>query len=95
MHVLWLGVVWGGLVPALAGAQPSWQAGAPAETRLALFKAIKTANYPTAETLSQGDFHYEISHRFSRPLTRAIRPISVLMGRPISAPRLATASATG
>ena len=36
----------------------------PIKTRLELFSAIRTANYPTAETLSQGDFHYEISHRF-------------------------------
>ena len=60
IRVLCLGV----LLPALAGAQPSWQTSAPVETRLELFSAIRTANYPTAETLSQGDFHYEISHRF-------------------------------
>ena len=60
IRVLWLGA----LLPALAGAQPSWQASVPTETRLELFSAIRTANYPTAETLSQGDFHYEISHRF-------------------------------
>ena len=54
----------GALLPALAGAQPSWQATVPTEIRLELFSAIRTANYPTAETLSQGDFHYEISHRF-------------------------------
>ena len=54
----------GALLPALAGAQPSWQATMPIKTRLELFSAIRTANYPTAETLSQGDFHYEISHRF-------------------------------
>ena len=60
IRVLCLGV----LLPALAGAQPSWQAGAPTKTRLELFNSIRTANYPTAETLSQGDFHYEISHRF-------------------------------
>lgn len=53
-----------GLLPALAGAQPSWQAVAPPETRLELFTALRTANYPTAESLYQGDFHYEISHRF-------------------------------
>ena len=53
-----------GLLPALAGAQPSWQAIAPPETRLELFTALRTANYPTAESLYQGDFHYEISHRF-------------------------------
>ena len=53
-----------GLLPALAGAQPSWQAIAPPETRLELFTALRTANYPTAETLYRGDFHYEISHRF-------------------------------
>ena len=53
-----------GLLPALAGAQPSWQAIAPPETRLELFTALRTANYPTAESLYRGDFHYEISHRF-------------------------------
>ena len=64
MRVLWLVA----LLPALAGAQPSWQASVPTEVRLELFSAIKTANYPTAETLSRGDFHYEISHRFSPPI---------------------------
>ena len=73
-RVRWLGIVWGGLLPALAAAQPSWQASPPAETpRLELFKAIKTANYPTAETLSQGDFHYEISHRFFPPIDEGYR----------------------
>ena len=64
IRALWLGLLWAGLVPALATAQPSWQTSAPVETRLELFRAIKTANYPTAETLDRGDFHYEISHRF-------------------------------
>ena len=64
MRVLWLVA----LLPALAGAQPSWQESMPTEVRLELFSAIKTANYPTTETLYQGDFHYEISHRFSPPI---------------------------
>ena len=64
MRVLWLVA----LLPALAGAQPSWQESMPTEVRLELFSAIKTANYPTTETLSRGDFHYEISHRFSPPI---------------------------
>ena len=55
----------GGLSPSLAGAQPSWQASATAApARVELFRAIRTANYPTTETLYRGDFHYEISHRF-------------------------------
>ena len=58
-------ILLGGLPPALAGAQPSWQASAPAAApRVELFRAIRTANYPTTETLYRGDFHYEISHRF-------------------------------
>ena len=65
---LWLLAVWTGSWPAPAGAQPSWQPSAPAATRLELFRAIRTANYPTAETLYQGDFHYEISHRFLPPI---------------------------
>ena len=59
-----------GMLPALAGAQPTWRASPPPETRLELFRAIRTANYPTAATLARGDFHYEISHRFLPPIER-------------------------
>ena len=85
----------GALLPALAGAQPSWQATMPIKTRLELFSAIRTANYPTAERCPKAISTTRSRTDFSRLLTRGTRPISVLMGRPISAPRLVTASATG
>ena len=57
------------LLPALAVAQPSWQAAEPTGTpRVELFGATMTANYPTTETLDRGNFHYEISHRFHPPI---------------------------
>lgn len=53
------------LAPSLVMAQPGWQHSAePTETRLELFHSVMTANLPTTETLGQGDWHYEISHRF-------------------------------
>ena len=52
-----------------ASAQPSWQASAPTgEVQVELFRSVMTANYPTAEMLGRGDFHYEISHRFHPPI---------------------------
>ena len=48
-----------------AWAQPSWQA---SETTIDLpveiLSALQMANLPTTTTLDQGDFFYEISHRF-------------------------------
>ncbi|NKB69049.1 MAG: hypothetical protein GKR89_18430 [Candidatus Latescibacteria bacterium] len=64
ISALWLGALGAILAPVLVAAQPSWQTSAPTEVRLELFRALKTANYPTTETLDQGDFHYEIAHRF-------------------------------
>ena len=61
------------LLPALAGAQPSWQPGAPAPSRVELFTALVTPNYPTTQTLYQGTFHYEISHRFLPPIDRGYK----------------------
>jgi len=58
-----------GCIPIAVAAQPSWQPAAPAgAARLELFRSVMTANYPTAETLERGDFHYEISHRFHPPI---------------------------
>ena len=46
-------------------AQPSWQASAATVgTPLALFTNVQMASLPTTQTLSRGDFFYEISHRF-------------------------------
>ena len=57
------------LLPSLILAQPTWQRlEEKRETRLELFHSIMTANFPTAETLKKGDFHYEISHRFHPPI---------------------------
>jgi hypothetical protein len=57
------------LVPSLALAQPTWQASPEqGHARVGLFHSIMTADFPTAETLEKGDFHYEISHRFHPPI---------------------------
>lgn len=46
-------------------AQPSWTASAPTvAVPLELFRAVQMASLPTTTTLSDGDFFYEISHRF-------------------------------
>ncbi len=53
------------LLPGLALAQPSWQsAESPADEPVELFRATMMPNLPTATMLYQGDWHYEISHRF-------------------------------
>lgn len=53
----------------VAVAQPSWQPEEPAaEPPTEIFASIMMPNLPTAETLSRGDFHYEISHRFEPPI---------------------------
>ena len=46
-------------------AQPSWEASEPTiQLPVELFSAVQMANLPTTQTLGQGDFFYEISHRF-------------------------------
>jgi hypothetical protein len=57
------------LMPSLLLAQPSWEATAPKEEApLELFHEVMTPNFPTAQMLYKGDFHYEISHRFFPPI---------------------------
>ncbi len=41
-----------------------WKRGASATPALALFHSTHVVNLPTAETMQQGDFEFEISHRF-------------------------------
>jgi hypothetical protein len=56
-------------MPSLVLAQPTWQRSTEKEKiQLELLHAVVTANFPTAETLRKGDFHYEISHRFHPPI---------------------------
>ena len=62
-----------GLLPAAVPAQPSWQPGAPAPSRVEIFTALVTPNHPTTETLYRGTFHYEISHRFVPPIDRGYK----------------------
>lgn len=51
-------------------AQAKWQRSDPeVEMKLRLFHSTKVIGLPTAETLSKGDFEFEISHRFSPPLS--------------------------
>jgi len=44
--------------------QPKWKPGKAAEVDLELFHTTQTANFPTTESLKEGSFMYEISHRF-------------------------------
>jgi hypothetical protein len=57
------------LIPAWGFAQPKWKRSEPpAEAELELFHANLVANLPTAETLTKGDFQFEIAHRFGPPI---------------------------
>ncbi len=56
--------------PDQAAAQPSWERSAPAEpATVELFHATMLANFPTTESLKDGDWRYEISHRFAPPVS--------------------------
>lgn len=53
------------LIPFFVFAQSSWKRNeAPAFSKVELFHSSKSANYPTTENLLQGNFVFEISHRF-------------------------------
>jgi Membrane bound beta barrel domain (DUF5777) len=55
------------LIPFLVLAQSSWKrTEAPVVSKVELFHSPKTANYPTTVSLKQGNFMYEISHRFEK-----------------------------
>lgn len=46
-------------------AQPKWKKSEEEQIQdLTLFHSTQTANFPTTESLSKGNFMYEISHRF-------------------------------
>jgi hypothetical protein len=67
-----------------AMAQPSWQPQTPVTTPpIEIFASIMMPNLPTAETLSEGDFHYEISHRFEPPVEEGLEALYGLDG-PVS-----------
>ena len=56
-------------VPLIVMAQPTWQSSPPAAPEpVEVFRATMMANLPTATMLYEGDWHYEISHRFYPPL---------------------------
>lgn len=51
-------------------AQPTWQRQEPeAPVAVELIRSTMLANFPTTESLRAGDWRYEISHRFSPPVT--------------------------
>ncbi len=55
------------LLPFFINAQSRWKHKKQSQVRdLELFHSTQTANLPTSETLKQGDFMYEISHRFGK-----------------------------
>lgn len=62
------------LVSSLAFAQSSrWQRSAPVAQELHLFHSPYVAALPTAETLQKGDWEFEVSHRFSTPISEGSR----------------------
>ncbi|MBN1479063.1 hypothetical protein EH223_15325 [candidate division KSB1 bacterium] len=58
------------LLSSLSFAQSSrWQRAEPVQTDLYLFHSPYVAMLPTAETLQRGDWEFEVSHRFSTPIS--------------------------
>lgn len=58
------------ITASLAFAQGSrWKRAEPPEQELHLFHSPYVAMLPTAETLQKGDWEFEVSHRFSTPIT--------------------------
>jgi len=54
-------------VPFLLFAQSSWKRSVENNfASVELFHSSKTANFPTTENLKQGNFVFEISHRFEK-----------------------------
>ena len=54
------------LITVFSFAQPKWkQTESVKEVKLELFHGTQTANFPTTESLDEGSWMYEISHRFS------------------------------
>jgi hypothetical protein len=57
------------LLPALVLAQPTWHsAPAKAHRQVAVARSVVAADFPTAEVLAPGDFHFEVAHRFFPPV---------------------------
>lgn len=53
-----------------SSAQPKWQRSEPEiELKKRIFHSTQVIGLPTAETLGQGDFEFEISHRFQPPVS--------------------------
>ncbi len=58
-----------------------WQRrGQPTEVPVTVFHSTLSANLPTAETLAQGEWQFEISHRFSPPVSDGINKLWGLDG---------------
>lgn len=75
------------LAPGLAAAQEDpatpvrWQRrGDAVQIPVTVFHSPLAANLPTAETLRQGEFQFEISHRFSPPVSTGINALWGLDG---------------
>ncbi|MCB0732113.1 MAG: hypothetical protein KDC88_13875 [Ignavibacteriae bacterium] len=61
------------LITVFSFAQPKWkQTESVKEVKLELFHGTQTANFPTTESLDEGSWMYEISHRFSTPINDGI-----------------------
>jgi len=55
------------LITAAGMSQTRWKRSEPAPTEVHLFHSMHVASLPTAETLKQGNWLFEVSHRFSTP----------------------------
>jgi hypothetical protein len=71
-----------GAAPAHGQDRPArWQRSTePTEVRTAVFNSMQAANLPTAETLSRGEFQFEISHRFVPTFSAGARALYGLDG---------------
>ena len=55
-------------IQGISAQEISWKRSAPVIPDLALFHSTHAISLPTGETLQQGDFEFEVSHRFIPPI---------------------------
>jgi len=82
INVIWLTTVLLLLI-SLSGAQEKhirWQKSESKQIDLELLHSTQVLNLPSAETLKQGDFQFEISHRFNTPVSSGIGELYGLDG---------------
>jgi hypothetical protein len=72
------------VIPTVAASQEpevSWRRGSEAATvPVTVFHSVMAVNLPTAETLRQGEWQFEISHRFGPPVSTGVETLWGLDG---------------